>query len=95
MIKRIVKLTFKAEFCNDFINFTKQIEDTISNFEGCEHLEILRDKKDSTVFFTCSFWKNEESLKNYRKSEFFNKIWPETKKWFAEKPEAWSTISII
>lgn len=91
MIKRIVKMVFRKENIQDFIKFTGEIKETIKNHEGCLHLDILQDKKYPEIFFTYSCWNSEKDLANYRKSDFFNKIWPETKKWFAEKPLAWST----
>ncbi len=91
MINRIVKMTFRKEHTEDFIRFTSEINDVIKSQEGCLHLSILQDKKHPEIFFTYSCWNSEKDLENYRKSEFFNAIWPETKKWFADKPEAWST----
>ena len=91
MIKRIVKMVFRKENINDFIQFTDKIKDNIKSSEGCLHLDILQDIKHPEIFFTYSCWNSEEDLDAYRKSDFFNNIWPETKKWFAEKPMAWST----
>lgn len=91
MIKRIVKMVFREENIEDFIQFTDEIKETIKNNEGCLHLDILQDKKYPEIFFTYSCWNSEKDLENYRKSDFFNTIWPQTKKWFAEKPVAWST----
>ncbi len=90
MIKRIVKMVFRKENIENFIQFTDKIRETIKNHDGCLHLDILQDKKRPEIFFTYSCWNSEKDLDNYRKSEFFNTIWPETKKWFAAKPEAWS-----
>lgn len=90
MITRIVKMKFKSEHIADFKNFTKGIKDIISNQKGCLHLDILQDVSDKQIFFTYSKWKSEEDLNNYRKSDFFRNIWPQTKKWFSAKPEAWS-----
>jgi len=91
MIKRIVKMVFRKENIEDFINFTDKIRETIKSHEGCLHLDILQDKKHPEIFFTYSCWNSEKDLDEYRKSDFFNNIWPETKKWFLEKPLAWST----
>lgn len=91
MINRIVKMEFKDENCQDFADFSEEIKNTIRNFEGCHELNIHRDIKHKNIFFTCSVWENEEALNKYRKSDFFNNIWPQTKKWFSAKPHAWST----
>lgn len=66
----------------------------IRNFEGCEFLELYRDKEKPTIFFTYSFWKNEADLENYRHSELFKSVWAETKILFNEKPEAWSVDKV-
>ncbi len=94
MINRIVKMKFREEHIEDFIRFTSDIYDVIKSQEGCLHLNILQDKKHPEIFFTYSCWNSEKDLDNYRKSEFFNNIWPKTKKWFAGKPEAWSTETV-
>lgn len=94
MIRRIVKLEFQENHCSDFIEFASKIKDEIRNFEGCRELEILRDTYRKNVFFTCSIWENNDALEKYRKSEFFLQIWPQAKKWFSEKPKAWS-VEII
>ncbi|NOZ36156.1 MAG: nucleoside triphosphate pyrophosphohydrolase [Chlorobi bacterium] len=91
MINRIVKMTFRKEHIEDFIRFTAEIQETIKSHEGCLHLNILQDKKYPEIFFTYSCWNSEKDLENYRKSEFFNTIWSRTKKWFSDKPQAWST----
>ena len=42
------------------------------------------------VLFTYSHWEDEESLNNYRISETFKEVWPQTKALFAAKPQAFS-----
>ncbi len=90
MIKRIVKLEFHEEFCDKFAEFSNQIKSEIENFEGCSDLDILRDIKNPNIFFTCSVWDSQEALDSYRKSDFFTEIWPQAKKWFSGRPNAWS-----
>ncbi len=95
MITRIVKMTFKDSSKNEFKEFVKNVVNVIRSFDGCEHVEILNDIHNDNVFFTYSYWKSEEYLNKYRKSEFFIKTWSKTKQWFMEKPEAWSFNKII
>ena len=66
----------------------------IRNFEGCEFLELYRDKQHTNIFFTYSFWRHENDLENYRTSELFKEVWAETKVLFNAKPEAWSVDKI-
>lgn len=87
---RIVKLTFKKEKVNEFLNNFELSKDKIRAFEGCKGMYLLRDKKSEHVFFTYSEWEDEENLENYRKSELFKGVWSSVKPLFAEKAEAWS-----
>ncbi len=90
MFVRIVKLGFGEEHVNTFLaNFEKN-KNKIRSFEGCKFLELYRDKTNSTVFFTYSYWESEAHLETYRHSDVFKNIWKETKVLFNIKPEAWS-----
>ncbi len=87
---RIVKMHFKADYSNEFAVFAKSIKSKIEAVPGCLSLEMMRDKSNPNIFFTYSKWESEAHLNAYRKSELFGQVWPKTKLWFAEKPEAWS-----
>ncbi|MEL6719638.1 MAG: antibiotic biosynthesis monooxygenase family protein [Bacteroidota bacterium] len=90
MIKRIVKLTFKEEYIPIFLALFEASKDQIRAFEGCEHLELWRAKAPSNTLFTYSYWKDEDALNRYRKSDFFAMTWKKTKALFEERAEAWS-----
>lgn len=90
MILRVVCMTFNAEHIETFIRYFEARKQLIRNFEGCLHLELWQQQNDDTVFFTYSTWINEEALENYRQSDFFKETWSETKKMFAQKPQAWT-----
>ena len=90
MLTRIVKMTFKEENVPDFLKVFKEVNQKITHFEGCQHLNLYQDKKDKRIFFTYSIWDNEEALNNYRHSNFFQHTWARTKILFDDKPEAWS-----
>jgi len=90
MIKRIVKMTFQGNKTEEFIQIFNASKEKIRNQPGCHHLELWRDTKSPQVFFTFSFWENEEALNAYRYSALFGEVWPKTKTLFADKPEAWS-----
>ena len=94
MIKRIVKLGFKPNHIEDFKTIFKNSKLKIRGFEGCQYLELWQSKDDPSVFFTYSFWDNEEALNNYRHSAFFKEVWAKTKILFNQKPEAWSVNSV-
>ena len=90
MITRIVKMTFRPEACNDFIEVFNQSKNLIRGFEGCQYLELLREKPDGNIFFTYSKWAGEEYLEKYRHSQLFADTWARTKVLFADKPQAWT-----
>jgi (4S)-4-hydroxy-5-phosphonooxypentane-2,3-dione isomerase len=90
MITRIVKMTFKAEHTSQFANVFKQKKSLIANFEGCRGVKLLRDTANPQIFFTYSVWTDAAALENYRQSELFQITWAEVKKYFDDKPEAWS-----
>lgn len=90
MIVRIVKLTFKKENIASFEQLFDETKDNIRNFKGCEFLELYQDIECPAIFFTYSYWNSEEDLEEYRKSDFFKKVWAKTKTFFKEKPQAWT-----
>jgi quinol monooxygenase YgiN len=90
MFTRIVKLTFESKDIELFLSNFKESKNDIRNFPGCNHLKLLRDKANPSIFFTYSNWESEEALDNYRNSDLFKSIWTKTKPMFSDKPEAWS-----
>lgn len=90
MIIRIVKMGFIPEEIEAFLEMFEQKKDQIRNFEGCTHLQLLRDLHQEHQFFTYSHWVSEEHLNNYRNSSLFKGVWKNTKSKFNQKPEAWS-----
>lgn len=85
---------FRTEAVGDFLALFHEYEQDIRSFEGCLHMELLRDKSQSDVFFTWSWWKSEQHLNTYRKSALFGTVWPQTKALFAEPAQAWSLEEI-
>ena len=94
MIQRIVKMKFDVGLVNSFKEMFEGVKHKIINFQGCEHLELLEDTSDPTILFTYSLWQSEEDLNRYRNSELFRKTWKQTKTYFRDRPEAWSTSQI-
>lgn len=91
MIKRIVKMTFRPEAVQTFLEEAfEPSKDLIRAFPGCRHMELLQSAREPYVLFTLSMWEREEDLENYRQSELFQTTWAKTKALFAEKAEAWS-----
>jgi quinol monooxygenase YgiN len=95
MLVRIVKLNIQKDKIEAFLKSFDNIKNQIRSFEGNQFLELYQDQQNENVFFTYSYWENEESLNNYRNSAFFNEVWTYTKTLFADKPEAWSVNKLV
>lgn len=95
MFVRIVKMSFKPSKIQEFLTNFEANKSKIRNSKGCDQLELYRDKKDNSIFFTYSIWQSEEDLENYRNSDLFNNVWAKTKILFRDKPKAWSVDKIV
>lgn len=94
MFVRIVKMGFDPEKIDEFLTNFEANKDRIRAFKGCQFLELYRDKNNTNVFFTYSYWDSELDLESYRHSELFKTVWSKTKPLFNMKPEAWSVDKI-
>lgn len=94
MVARIVKMTFKENLIEQFLEVFEQSKIAIRQFQGCQHLELHRGKDHPTIFFTYSHWESEEALQQYRNSTLFKQTWAKTKVLFDAKAEAW-TLEMI
>lgn len=90
MLIRIVKMTFEPAEVENFQQVFEKNKTKIRGFEGCNFLELYRDLDQDNIFFTYSYWEDEKALENYRHSDLFKGVWKETKKLFADAPQAWS-----
>jgi quinol monooxygenase YgiN len=89
---RIVKMTFRPEEVEKFLTIFDDSSKLIRAFDGCLHLELLRDIKNTNIFFTYSLWESDDHLQAYRNSELFKKVWADTSALFSEKAAAWSVL---
>lgn len=94
MFVRIVKMGFNPSKIDEFLCDFEEVKHQIRAFEGCEFLELYRDKHNTNIFFTYSYWNSEADLENYRHSELFKGVWAKTKPLFNTKPEAWSADKV-
>jgi len=95
MIIRIVKMSFKEDKVQEFIEDFKNNRDKIMAFDGCELLDLLEVKGDKNIYMTYSYWRDEESLENYRHSDLFKSVWLPTKEKFSERAEAWTMERVL
>ena len=85
-------MSFAEENVEAFLENFNNNKENIRAVDGCEFLQLLRDKDNTNIFFTYSYWNSDTDLENYRNSEFFKSVWSKTKLLFEDKPEAWSLI---
>ncbi|MBI2257581.1 MAG: antibiotic biosynthesis monooxygenase [Flavobacteriia bacterium] len=90
MITRVVKINFKEDKINDFLQHFETIKWMVASQENCHGMKLYQDKNQENIVFTYSIWSDENALENYRKSIFFNDLWSTIKPWFKEKAEAWT-----
>lgn len=95
MIIRIVRMHFTEAGVNEFLEIFNENKVAIRNFEGCTHLELLKDLDNPFVYTTLSHWRGEHDLENYRKSELFGSVWGRVKTLFAERTQAFSLVKFI
>jgi autoinducer 2-degrading protein len=95
MFVRIVKMSFHEDKVDAFLANFEEVKQHIRNFPGNRFLELYRDRNNPQVFFTYSYWDDEQDLENYRNSELFNGVWAYTKQFFNQKPEAWSVDKLV
>jgi heme-degrading monooxygenase HmoA len=94
MIVRIVKMTINDRDIPIFLKIFNDSRTEIGQFDGIQYLELLKSSGDESVYFTISKWQDEGCLERYRQSDFFIETWQKVKKYFKDKPEAWSLGSI-
>ncbi len=94
MFVRIVKMDFKPENVPAFMAIFNSNKSKIRAFNGCTFLELYRDKNTPNIFFTYSYWCNEDALEKYRTSTLFTNVWSKTKVLFQNKPQAWSVDKV-
>ena len=87
-------MSFKKDKIDEFLSNFNKNKDKIKSSKGCNFLELYRDKTNTTIFFTYSYWESDLDLENYRNSELFKNVWSITKQLFEDKPEAWSMNKI-
>ena len=90
-INRIVKMTFKQDSVEEFLDHFHSIKDRIRAFPGCNSLKLIRSIEEPAILFTYSTWNGAEDLEKYRHSELFRETWTYVKQLFSAKAEAWST----
>ena len=79
----------------EFLEIFRNNMAAIRAFEGCDHLELMKDMDDPLTYTTLSYWKDSESLEKYRKSELFGGVWGSVKTLFSERSQAFTLEKYI
>jgi quinol monooxygenase YgiN len=95
MLIRIVRMHFTEAGVEEFLQVFNTNKEAIRHFEGCSHLQLLRDLNDPTTFTTLSHWRDEQCLNHYRNSELFGTVWGRVKTLFSERSVAFSLEKYI
>jgi len=90
MIIRVVRMTFRDDAVEQFLQIFEASKEKIRSFPGCQYLQLLGDVHQTNIFSTYSIWEDETDLNVYRNSELFGQVWPETKRLFSAPPVAHS-----
>ena len=91
---RIVKMTFKTEMIDQFIEVFEGAKPKIEALPGCSKVDLIQEINDPRIIKTQSIWESPEALEEYRHSELFKSTWAKTKILFDDKPQAWSLEKI-
>lgn len=94
MIIRIVRMHFRAENVDLFLEIFHANKELIRNVKGCTHLELLKDMNSPLTYTTISHWESPEDLENYRQSELFNRVWARVKPLFSSPTNAFSLVKV-
>lgn len=78
-ILRVVRMTLVPSEVENFKSHFSCIQSEIVAMPGCRSVHLCVDKDAPHRLTTFSIWDSEMDLNNYRKSEWFGQIWPQTK----------------
>ena len=91
---RLVRMTFRPEALDAFLEIFDASAPQIRAFPGCRHLELWQDTRYPGLLTTFSLWDDESALEAYRKSDLFRTTWARTKPLFAAPPRAFSQHAV-
>ena len=95
MIIRIVRMHFKDESVETFLEIFQKHKNAIRKVKGCTHLELLKDVNHPNVYTTLSHWKKDTDLEAYRNSDLFKEVWGKVKPLFTTHAQAFSLEKFI
>ena len=90
MLIRIVRMTFRPDALETFLELFDHSAPHIRGVAGCRHLQLWQDARFPNIVSTYSLWSGPEALEAYRHSDLFRETWAQTKPLFAAPPQAHS-----
>lgn len=95
MLIRVVRMTFRADSVDKFLELFRQSQSKIIQSPGCRKVTLLQDHDHPYIYITYSHWDQGEDLERYRQSPLFKEIWSQTKPLFGDRPQAFSMKEAI
>lgn len=89
-ITRLVKMTFRSDAINTFLELFEKKKQLIRDFPGCNHLELWQDLHDPSICFTCSRWETQMRWSNTGILPFLKIPGKPQNSYLLKKPRAWS-----
>jgi quinol monooxygenase YgiN len=90
MIVRIVRMHFREEEIEAFLQIFNANREAIRSFPGCTYMDLMRDLNSPSTLVTISHWNGPGDLEAYRTSPLFRSVWSRVRPLFARKPEAFT-----
>lgn len=94
MLIRLVRMTFRPDELEVFLDHFDRSAPHIRAFPGCRHLELWHEAAAPTVVTTYSLWDDVDALDAYRRSDLFRTTWARVKPLFAAAPVARSHLRL-
>lgn len=94
MLLRTVRMTFRPDRLDDFLDLFREARPRIAAAPGCRHLELWQDARFPNVLTTFSHWDGPDALEAYRRSDLFRETWARTTPLFAAAPVAHSQARV-
>ena len=88
MIIRKVDLEINKESLKDFETIFTERNPYLNKVEGCHRVELVKNPDIEFGYSTISLWDSEETLNNYRNSDYFSQTWKMLKPLFSSKAKA-------
>ena len=92
MLTRLVRMTFRPEETDAFLELWQINRRAIGTFPGCQQVQLLQDATNPAVFYTLSYWNGPDDLEAYRHSPLFARVWKATRALFAERAQTFSMM---